>query len=632
MWLDFRDGSLSVVEKNGRFLPVHQSQLRYFGFIKVSYSEYVSKTSNPTELLEKVIGYCSEIGEKIELSDTCKELAGKATKRKESFSTLLKNARDYKNGNIDFAEYKRFDTFLKTHIKRKLRDHQKKAAYHLLLLGSAANFSVPGSGKTSVILTAYEKLRLDGMVNTLFVIGPPACFGPWQYEFAETLGRKPDCRILAGGEQNTRKLEYFNYGNNRGELYLTTYQTLLNDVDETRKFLDNNNTQAFLVIDEAHYIKQVGGEWAKAVLSLAPFAKYRCILTGTPIPHSYLDVFNMSDFLFPENPPLDTQTKARIEYLDKQNDVIQAKSILQTKIDPLIYRVRKNDLGLIPALFHDPILISMNRYERILYDAIIKKIRDYSKDDYLKNIDLVKRLMRGRMIRLRQCVSYSKLLRTSIDDYKEDFFFDNSDLASIITNYDRIEKPAKIVRLLEMIEQFQSKKQKIVVWSNFRETLKLIRKEIHSTGIKCEMIFGDTPTENTSTNDEKTREQIRDEFVSIESGLDVLIANPAACAESISLHKTCFHAIYYDLSYNCAQYLQSLDRIHRVGGSERHQANYYFLQYENSIDQDIITNLNNKAERMYSLIETDYNIYNLDMFTEDDDIDAYKRIFGVVNG
>ena len=99
----------------------------------------------------------------------------------------------------------------------------------------------------------------------------------------------------------------------------------------------------------------------------------------------------------------------------------------------------------------------------------------------------------------------------------------------------------------------------------------------------------------------------------------------------ISLHKTCFHAIYYDLSYNCAQYLQSLDRIHRVGGSEKRQANYYFLQYEDSIDQDIITNLNEKAERMYSLIETDYNIYSLDMFTEDDDIDAYKRIFGVVN-
>ena len=47
-------------------------------------------------------------------------------------------------------------------------------------------------------------------------------------------------------------------------------------------------SRSFLVVDEAHYIKQIEGKWAKAVLSLAPDAKYRCILTGTPSPHSYL--------------------------------------------------------------------------------------------------------------------------------------------------------------------------------------------------------------------------------------------------------------------------------------------------------------------------------------------------------
>ena len=76
-----------------------------------------------------------------------------------------------------------------------------------------------------------------------------------------------------------------------------------------------------------------------------------------------------------------------------------------------------------------------------------------------------------------------------------------------------------------------------------------------------------------------------------ESGLDVLVANPGACAESISLHKTCFDAIYYDLSYNCAEYLQSLDRIHRVGGSEDVEVNYYLLQYYNTIEAQIVDNL-----------------------------------------
>jgi hypothetical protein len=107
----------------------------------------------------------------------------------------------------------------------------------------------------------------------------------------------------------------------------------------------------------------------------------------------------------------------------------------------------------------------------------------------------------------------------------------------------------------------------------------------------------------------------------------VLVANPAACAESISLHKTCAHAVYYDLSYNCAQYLQSLDRIHRVGGSEDKVAHYHFLQYAGSIDQDLLNNVQNKARRMSAIIDQDYPVYALDMFAADDELEAYARLF-----
>jgi len=112
------------------------------------------------------------------------------------------------------------------------------------------------------------------------------------------------------------------------------------------------------------------------------------------------------------------------------------------------------------------------------------------------------------------------------------------------------------------------------------------------------------------------------------SGVDILVANPAACAESISLHKTCSHAIYYDLSYNCAQYIQSLDRIHRVGGSENKPSYYHFLQYEDTIDQDILSNVQGKAARMSAVVDKDYAIYSLDMFSEDEEQEAYERLFG----
>ena len=80
---------------------------------------------------------------------------------------------------------------------------------------------------------------------------------------------------------------------------------------------------------------------------------------------------------------------------------------------------------------------------------------------------------------------------------------------------------------------------------------------------------------STTDEEEVSREHLISEFKNTHRCM-VLIANPAACAESISLHKVCHHAIYLDRSFNCAHYLQSLDRIHRLG-LEQEEKTYYYL-------------------------------------------------------
>ena len=398
-------------------------------------------------------------------------------------------------------------------------------------------------------------------------------------------------------------------------------------MQDVSTFISLPSSQVFFVVDEAHYMKQIGGEWAVALLHIAPLARFRVVLTGTPMSRSYLDVFNLFDFLWPANPPLSNNQKIQIELAEQKNNPALASSIFENTIEPLMYRVRKSDLGLLPPNFHPPIQVIMNQYERKLYNAIMKRIGGWSKDDYLKNIDLVRRLRRGRMIRIRQSLSYCSTLNSGVTDYDENVFSDDTYLARIIHEYDTLETPAKITALKDLVSKLLENGQKVLIWANFRATLFLIERAIASMGYRCDMIYGDTPTQNTSIDEERTREAIRDEFVNPESGLDVLIANPAACAESISLHKTCFHAIYYDLSYNCAQYLQSLDRIHRVGGSENKIANYYFLQYSDTMEPDIKHNLDRKARKMYEVVEKEFPIYSLNMFEEDDDEQAYRRIF-----
>ena len=93
-----------------------------------------------------------------------------------------------------------------------------------------------------------------------------------------------------------------------------------------------------------------------------------------------------------------------------------------------------------------------------------------------------------------------------------------------------------------------------------------------------------------------------DEF-SDNDDVNVLIANPATLAESVSLHDVCHHAIYVDRTFNGGHYMQSLERIHRVGLDPRAVTTYDIIQSEveqgiPSIDQVIETSLERKKRDM----------------------------------
>jgi SNF2 family DNA or RNA helicase len=93
----------------------------------------------------------------------------------------------------------------------------------------------------------------------------------------------------------------------------------------------------------------------------------------------------------------------------------------------------------------------------------------------------------------------------------------------------------------------------------------------------------------------------------------LLIANPAACAESISLHKACHDAIYLDRTFNCGQFIQSLDRIHRIGLEQNEIVNYHILLAKNTIDETIDDRLDTKHETMIRVLEDDIPVGELDI-------------------
>jgi len=619
MFLD-KIGNELILSPNGERLKIRYiSQLGLWGFKEVNgdYKLYNCKE----EVLFKVISFLKYSNIDLILTKRCENYIRSIEEKKDEFNKIYIYLREYKKGHVNENSFKKHVNSLKD-LNRILKDHQIKASYHLYNSKNGANFSVPGSGKTSVVLAVYHRLKKEGKVDALFVIGPPSCFGTWRYEFEEVFGRSPEVTILAGGNITSRKEEYFK--NTYSELYLSTFQTVARDCKDIPRLF--TTAKIFLVIDEAHYIKQIGGEWATAVLSIGPYAKYKTVLTGTPMPKSYTDFYNLFDFLFPDNNILNNTHRIILKNHETNRDINSATNLLEKTIGPLFYRVRKTDLGLANQIFCEPIKIKMNPYEWKIYNAILTRIINYSRGDYDKNIDYVKKLILGRMMRLRQCTSYTKLLSTTIEEYDEDLLDDAENLKKIVFNYDKYETPAKLEKLIEIVNTFVKNDHKVLIWSNFIGTVKLIENELKANQLSCKKIIGDTPTEKMSIEEEETRESIRREFIDENSSLRILIANPAACAESISLHKSCNNAIYYDHSYNCAQYMQSLDRIHRVGGSEERPSYYHFLQYENSIDIGILENLNKKAQKMAALLDKDYEIYSLDMFDVSDEVDGYYQL------
>ena len=602
--LETKAGKLRILDQAGELPAGTKSTLRLKGF-KREGDNFSSKEEDKGDLVTWTVDMLERSNIGYAIDDRTKTILQEREFASEGLGRSRARGSEIKNGNRIDEEIEEFVAFLGTALKRRLLEHQVKAAIHMVELPHAANFSVPGAGKTAVVLAAYEFLRTRGRLNALFVVGPRSCFEPWRSEFEETLGRKARTEILAGGDLADRRRKYYPIDGKRAELYLTTYHTLARDKELVQHLIQARGMRVFFVMDEGHYMKQDDGVWANAVAATSRHAKKRCVLTGTPFPKDYADGVNLFDVLYPNSGLFDARTKARIRQASTVRRHDRARALLEPAISSLYFRVRKSELNLSKPNFLPSILVPMNPIERELYDCIeerIGKLEDQASD---QDLETIIRLKRGRQIRRRQATSYTALLKSAVEGYHEQLIDpDNRDLNEKIRDYPALETPGKLEVLLDELFKLKIQGEKVVIWANFVGTLHRIEDECRRRGMQSKVVYGGTPTEEGK--DEDSRETIIETFKARNSGLDILIANPAACAESVSLHKTCSNAIYYDLSYNCAEYLQSLDRIHRVGGSETKTSYYRFLQYEDTFEHEILENLREKASRMADVIDQDF--------------------------
>src|SRR5665213_118551 len=480
-----------------------------------------------------------------------------ALDRQRQFVEFSEQARRIWNYEFDSSDFAFFVSTVRNRLtSRSLYDLQLLSAFHLAFSQNACNFSVPGAGKTSVVYAAYAYLSsLDfsnpKSVNKILVIGPLSSFRPWEDEFEKCFGRKPRSKRLSGGvSRNEREFHLCSTEpvECTPELLLMSYQTLASDVSDVLTYLRRDGNNVMVVLDEAHRIKNTdGGVWSSAALEIADYAKSRVILTGTPVPNGYEDIYNLFSFIWPHENVL-------------KFHLFQLKDMSSTQRDPRVpalirnassffVRVNKQQLkekfGVPDPIENDPILVEMGAEQKAIYSFIENNYLGYFRE-HSNASSWESTLLKARMIRLMQAASNPSLLRSPIEErFSEEelassVFVDDNEILSRIISYEDTEIPAKFVAIRQLVEQLLASGEKVVIWTVFVKSAHLLQDYLRGFDINSELLIGETPVEaDESDSSVLNRETIIRKFHDMDSSFKVVIANPFAVAESISLHKAC---------------------------------------------------------------------------------------------
>ena len=160
---------------------------------------------------------------------------------------------------------------------------------------------------------------------------------------------------------------------------------------------------------------------------------------------------------------------------------------------------------------------------------------------------------------------------------------EGSRLAGLIETYGEHEVPAKIATACRIVLANARSNRKTLVWSNFPSNL--LDLEIQLAALEPAVVYGATPTDPESP---RSRDAEITRFKT-DGKCMVLLANPAVLSEGVSLHHECHDAVYLDRSFNAGQYLQSLDRIHRLGLAPDTETRVTVLVAGGTIDERDVT-------------------------------------------
>ncbi len=436
---------------------------------------------------------------------------------------------------------------------RELKSHQIRNICRLAALPASATFSVPGAGKTTEALATFAYRRQPG--DRLLVIAPKNAFAAWDEQLEECFKEETRKFVRLRGPSIAKALL------DDPAFMLISYQQVPRSRELITQHLAKHRVHVFL--DESHRIKAGAARLtANAVLSVSQLPVGKLVMSGTPMPQAADDLLPQFSFLYPE---------------------VQATA--ETVIDrmrPIYVRTNKGELGLKePQIFIKSVAMSplQNELYGYMKSEVARQAAAYLSD---RGRGAFRTLGRS-VTRLLMFVSHPALLSRELDSAKPGLF------SAVIAEG----KGPKLNYVLHRARQLAREGKKVLIWSAFRHNVEFIADSLQDLGA----VYIHGSVDAGDEDDDGTREG-RIKLFHDDVNVRVMVANPAAASEGVSLHKVCHHAIYLDRTFNAAHFLQSMDRIHRLGLSKDQDTTIEIVECAQSVDETVNIRLRAKINAM----------------------------------
>lgn len=449
-----------------------------------------------------------------------------------------------------------------------LTTFQRRDIAKLLSLRHGANFSVPGAGKTRVGLAVFQAMRQREGIERLLVVAPKSAHASWVFENTECL-RDPLTMEVADG----RVLGSPN-------AIVVNYERLPGMVTTLGRWLAEK--PSMLILDEAHRMKLgADGTYGAACLALGPRARRRLILTGTPAPNGVKDLENLFGFVWPGT------GRQSVTRAVAGGDLVAASRALR----PLFTRTTKGELNL------PPVDLSIRRLQlpplhAEVYRALVGQFsaRAAGAEGDFQTL--------GRIIVYMLMAATSPALLTVGASRYDPLEYqvpplavpEGSSLYQLMQDLPSYEMSPKYQEVGSIVRDNAKLGRKTLVWSTFIRSLTTMHRMLGR--FQPAMVHGGTAD----------REEEIDRFRH-DPDCMVLLSNPATLGEGISLHRECHDAVYVDRDFAAGRFLQSLDRIHRLGLPPNARTRITVLASDGTIDEVVANRLAVKLDFLGGILD-----------------------------